>query len=58
MVKTAKTNRIYIGQTSYLLLPNKLIGDSNFPFNLNEDKLKLSVRGNTIVIHKEEIKND
>ncbi len=47
-----------IGDSEYFLIPSSLRDDSQFPFNLDEDKLTMKVVGTKIIIEKKRKEKD
>ena len=59
MVLTEKTGKISIGNVDYFLIPYALKTDSSFPFDLKNDKLKMEIKKDKVVISRlEEEKNE
>ena len=51
MVLTTDANIVRIGNTTYLLLPEEIKTDSQFPFSL-EDDLTLKIEKEKLVVEK------
>lgn len=57
MVLKYNTNEISIDETTYILIPKQIKGDSQYPFH-SEDKLVIEIVDNKLIIKKEEGKDD
>ena len=57
MVLKYKTNEMNIDETTYILIPKQIRGDSQYPFK-DEDILIIEVVDGKLIIQKEEMENE